>query len=1007
MKRKTQIITFIAVLVITLLSASTSTNQTGLDSENNFPYRSDNITISDPSLQESLKIDQEVPIIVIFKEGRRKYIQDFNMKYTYHLINGVSGSANTSTIKRLLKDDSIAEIYFDGTVSASQLINVTPNNKTVCAAESVNANELWDKGIGGRGVLVAVLDSGIDKNHPDLAGKVIGEKNFVDSERTTEDLLGHGTAVAGIIAGSGTASGGVYKGVAPGASLLNVRVINSNGGGQISNIIAGIEWALENDADVLSMSLGGLNLGENNPPLSIAADNAMESGTVVCVAAGNLDERLLLLMAVASSVCLGCVESPGDGVKVITAGSTDCENHVAMFSGSGPLRDGRFKPTLVAPGVNVISTVPPDVELENKINPYYASSSGTSLSTPVAAGIAALLLQANPDLTPAGVKAAMINGAIKLNNTLEEEYETYYQGAGLLNAERSLSAIENEHLCGVLPDHWSAGRWAYGDFQIVGDKAIYGSLDTGADRTQKKIYALAPGDVDWNAKFLFITNEELVSVTTATSGPASEFAYIQPLPRQIPANGQRIFGASISVPEDAKPGIYKGSIDISEDGDLIYSMPLTVEVANPIEIEKGRGLISGELSENEWHYYYVDVPPSTEELKSILIWEGNSDLDIFLLDPTSEHYISDQKYSPKSVIVTRPPSGRWMLAIHPRNVSQEESYVLEVERLLVDNSPRRWSLGPLEPGEIRSAQFNLTNGGADLYNISYGGMVEGIKSDLWNETVEEKGIWILPLDVTSNVTRIGATLKWDNSDSDLALLLFNVNDKPVDISYGNDISEEVGFSRPTPGLWQVWVYGFKVDDTPQPFDLEATLYTQENWPWISASGPSELKGEEKGIINATLAIPYDAPGESIEGYVQINSQNESFSIPVSLVVAGASLTGNVETDLLDEDGDGLFERLCVDLEVDVIVPGDYRLEGSLTDGNHTSIAWLSNIEQLYEERTAIKLCVDGEEIWDKGTCAPLRLENLFLFNEQGDVIDRLDEDIVIFQCPTDFKPGLS
>jgi len=147
-------------------------------------------------------------------------------------------------------------------------------------------------------------------------------------------------------------------GVAPGASLLNVRVIDSKGSGQISDIIAGIDWAIDNGADVLSMSLGGLNLGESNPPISMAADNAMDAGTVVCVAAGNLDERLLLLMLVASSVCLGCVESPGDGVKVITVGATDCDDRIAAFSGSGPLRDGRYKPTLVAPGVNVVLSTP-------------------------------------------------------------------------------------------------------------------------------------------------------------------------------------------------------------------------------------------------------------------------------------------------------------------------------------------------------------------------------------------------------------------------------------------------------------------------------------------------------------------------------------------------------------------------------------------------------------------------------------------------------------------------
>ena len=134
---------------------------------------------------------------------------------------------------------------------------------------------------------MAVIDSGIDKNHPDLIGKVVAEKNFLADEITADDLLGHGTMVAGIIAGSGAASNGKYKGIAPGAKLISVKVIDGKGDGKVSDIIAGIEWAVYNGADVLSLSLGGINLGETNPPITMAADNAAGAGVVVCVAAGN------------------------------------------------------------------------------------------------------------------------------------------------------------------------------------------------------------------------------------------------------------------------------------------------------------------------------------------------------------------------------------------------------------------------------------------------------------------------------------------------------------------------------------------------------------------------------------------------------------------------------------------------------------------------------------------------------------------------------------------------
>jgi len=956
---------------------------------------------SDGELAEG---EENLPVIVIFNDCAKKEVEGLEVKYSYSLINGVAGTISPSALRELAADPDVSGVYPDGSVAVAQPTNATSDNRTFCATSRVNAKPLWDRGINGSGVVVAVLDSGIDKNHPDLAGKVVGEVNFVDTERTTDDLLGHGTAVAGIIAGSGTASGGEYMGVAPGASLLNVRVIDSQGSGQISDIIAGIDWAIENDADVLSMSLGGLNLGESNPPISMAADNAMDAGTVVCVSAGNLDERLLLLMLVASSVCLGCVESPGDGVKVITVGATDCDDRIAAFSGSGPLRDGRNKPTLVAPGVNVVTTVPPNLDIEGKINNYYAGASGTSLSTPVVAGVAALLIQAEPEITPAGVKAALTRGALRLSNTQDEEYEAYYQGAGLLDAQGSFDVLGTDQLCSVLPDRWSAGRWVYGDFWVVGDDTVYGSLDTGADRFQKKMYALAPGDVDWNSKFLFFTDRELSNVTTTVSGPVDEWTSVQPLPRKIPANGQRVFGAAISVPEDAEPGRYEGSIEISENGTEIFSVPLTVELAESMEMIEGRGSAPGSLVKGEWDYRYVDVPTSTDELKCSLSWEDESDLDLFLLSPTSEYYPAGQDEGVETVSVETPPTGRWLVAAHARNITDEANYVLEVERTLLASSPKRWSIGSTSPGETKEATFSLRNGGPALANVTYVGMMENVEKEEWTDSIGDKVIWTVPIEVPANVTRLGVRLAWDDPESDLALLLFNENGRPVDVSYGGDVGEEVGATHPASGIWRAIVYGYHVTTKArQPFDLEATFYVQETWSWVAATGPERLDSGTEGTVNATITVPSDAPSVGLEGYIQVRSDEDRFTIPVSLTVGGAFLTGMSSTDLIDIDGDGLYEKLCVDVGVDVTAPGDYRVEGSLLDGNGSAIEWLGSTERL-EGDGSIEICVNGSDIWSRGKCGPLRLENLFLYNGEGDIIDRYEGNITILKCPEDFQP---
>lgn len=993
-----------AIGLLLALAAASASSEPGQPSDPDHlaePFSSALDLFSDDELKDG---EEDLPAIVIFKDGAKKELEGLAVKETYAIINGVSGSANSSVLRRLAADPNVAGVYPDGKVAVAQPTNATLDNRTFCATGRVNAKPLWDRGINGSGVVVAVLDSGIDKNHPDLAGKVVGEVNFVDSERTTDDLLGHGTAVAGLIAGSGTASGGEYVGAAPGASLLNVRVIDSQGSGQISDIIAGIDWAVENGADVLTMSLGGLNLGESNPPISMASDNAMDAGTAVCVAAGNLDERLLLLMMIASSVSLGGIESPGDGIKVVTVGATDCDDRIAAFSGSGPLRDGRYKPTLVAPGVNVISTVPPNLEIEGKIDNYYAGASGTSLSTPVVAGVAALLIQADPTLTPAGVKAALTKGAKKLSNTQDEEYEAYYQGAGLLDAERSFEILRSDHLCGVVPDRWSAGRWVYGDFWVSGEDTVYGSLDTGADRFQKKMYALAPGDVDWNSRFLFFTDKELSKVTTTASGATAGWTMVQPLPGEIPANGQRVFGASISVPQNAAPGRYTGSIDVAENGSTIFSVPLTVEVAEPMEMTEGRGSVPGSLAKGEWDYRYVEVPTSTDELKCTLSWEGESDLDLFLLSPTSEYHPAGQEGGAETVSVETPPTGRWLVAAHARNISGEVDYLLEVERTLLATSPKRWSVGSAIPGETKEETFSLKNGGPALANVTYTGMMENVENEGWTDSIGDKVIWTVPIEVPANVTRLGVNLAWDDPNSDLALLLFNENGRPVDVSYGGEVEEEVGATHPAPGLWRAIVYGYHVTTRArQPFDLEATFYVQETWSWVAATGPDRLDSGTEGTVNATITVPPDAPSAGLEGYIQIRSDEDRFTIPVTLTVGGARLTGMSTTDLIDRDGDGLYEKLCVEVEVDVTAPGEYRVEGSLLDGNGSAIGWLGSTERL-EEDGSIEICVNGSEIESRGRCGPLSLENLFLYNGEGDIIDRYEGNITIFKCPEDFQP---
>lgn len=978
------------------------------------------------------------PVIVIFKEDAHPDLDGLAVRYNFRLINGVAGEATPSAIERLSKDDSVKGVYSDGTTHISVPEDETTAGDYQCPSRMINAERLWEKGIDGKGVTVAVLDSGIDKNHPDLIGKVVGEKNFVKDDATAGDLLGHGTMVAGIIAGSGAASGGKYKGIAPGSDLLSVKVIDSNGNGRVSDIIAGIEWAMYNGADVLSLSLGGLNLGETNPPITMAADKAMDNGAVVCVAAGNrnntkpnglstsstadaaaadsiglidasqLDENddkdvLLLLVPILLALPPGLIDSPGDGLKVVTVGASDCDGRVAPFSGSGPTRDERTKPDIVGPGVDVVSTVPPGLEKPDYVDVYYARESGTSLSTPVAAGLAALLLQADENLTPAGVKAAMTRGAVKLNNTLGEEYEEYYQGAGRMDADQSHKSLSlGSDLVGVMPDKWIAGRWAY----LPAGKGVYVGLDAGADRPQKKLYALAPGDEDSTTNFVFFTDKERGDLEISVFGSVADWMIVEPLPGSISPNGQKAFGASIAVPEGTAPGVYTGSIEIRERGESIISIPVTAQVAEEIAIEKGLGNKESSLQGSDWDYYYLDVPLGTSELEANLKWKGDSNLDLFLLSPTSEYYDGKEKAHSEKAQLENPPSGRWLMAVHSEDTPLV-NYSLDVERSLVESTPRRWIMDDAAPGTSAKAQFEVKNEGKPLENLSYKGVIENIISKDIAGSVGYKKVWENYIDVQPGTSRLSASLTTvgESNESEILFLFENAEGEPVDAKLGMGDLGPLEVANPEPGLWKIRVYGYEIPDEEeeQSFKIKLLQYAEEPWSWIATTGPKRIDSDSNGTIEATIAIPKNTSIHRQDGHIQISSASQSFEIPVSVTVTGTVLGDLRSSDVVDSDHDGYFDALSLSFWINTTMPGKYRLEGVLKDCAGDRIARLSGIGDL-NESGVITIDVNGSDIWKSGRCGPLKIDSLMLFDQRDNLIDRYEERIEIDREPGQFQP---
>lgn len=286
----------------------------------------------------------------------------------------------------------------------------------------IGVPEVWAQGLDGTGVTVAVLDTGIDASHPDLAGKVVATANFSE-EASAVDGHGHGTHVASIVAGTGAASGGRYTGVAPKASLMVGKVLNNDGRGSLSWAIDGMEWAAHAGAGVVNLSLGS-DPTDGTDPASQAIDAlSEETGTLFVVAAGN-------------DFTDAAIGAPAAATAALTVGAVDDDDLLADFSSRGPRRgDAAVKPNITAPGVNIVAaraagtTMPGSTPVDDR----YTSASGTSMATPHVAGVAALLAQAHPDWRYADLKGALVSTAVP------GDYTVFQQGAGRVDAARAVN----------------------------------------------------------------------------------------------------------------------------------------------------------------------------------------------------------------------------------------------------------------------------------------------------------------------------------------------------------------------------------------------------------------------------------------------------------------------------------------------------------------------------------------------------------------------------------------
>jgi serine protease AprX len=316
-------------------------------------------------------------------------------------MTGFAASLTPAQIKLLASQTGIRSIVPDVPV-------VALNDGMTAAVGSNRVNQIHITGdrdgdprrYSTADVVIAVIDTGIDAGHQDLAGKVVGWYDVVGGRPEPYDDHGHGTHVAAIAAGAGRANRSM-KGVAPGAALVGVKVLSGSGSGSLAGVIEGVEWVIAHKDElgikVVNLSLGAAVPSDGTDPLSLAVNALADAGIVPVVAAGNSGPRQ------------GTVGTPGAAAKAITVcAMVDPARGgwaLAPYSSRGPTLDGRIKPDICAPGYAISSA-------QAGTSGGYAALSGTSMATPVVAGTAALMLAVNPQLTPERVKAYLTETAV-------------------------------------------------------------------------------------------------------------------------------------------------------------------------------------------------------------------------------------------------------------------------------------------------------------------------------------------------------------------------------------------------------------------------------------------------------------------------------------------------------------------------------------------------------------------------------------------------------------------
>jgi serine protease AprX len=464
---------------------------------------------ADPNLLSAVRAAgaARVPLIVREATPASRVAEDLVRKlggtvtHELGIVGGFSARMPADRIPELLRSDAVLRLWGDGSVTMSDTTDINTDTAANKVWQSyTHVRRAQDYGYNGAGVTVAVLDTGVSPVS-DLGNRVLARVDLTP-EHDGVDHFGHGTHMAGTIAGDGNAQGN-WVGVAPGANIVSVKVAGANGATDVSVVIAGLQWIL-NNKDKYGIRVLNLSFGTDSQqsylidPLDYAVEQVWFAGIFVAVAAGNRGPGP------------GTIDKPADDPYALSVGAIDLNNTsikdddtIASFSARGPTQDGLAKPGILAPGVTIVSNRAVGSTIDQafpdaRIGTGYFKGTGTSQAAAIVSGVAALMIQSNPNITPDQIKSVMKGSARKYgwgsNNVLVDAYDavldakmpTQYANVNARNVRSNgLGSLEASrgslHVYADLPGDGLNAQDADGQLDLVsGEVDVLGQPWSGA-----------------------------------------------------------------------------------------------------------------------------------------------------------------------------------------------------------------------------------------------------------------------------------------------------------------------------------------------------------------------------------------------------------------------------------------------------------------------------------------------------------------------------------------------